>query len=155
MKTWKLILATLVIFVAGIVTGATVAHRLMTAVKSPIPRQPEGVGRNWMMQRPEFLQRLKTELRLTSEQADKVAVILRQSNQRIEPLWELIGPLLQEETAKVRQEIKAVLTPEQQKQFEELAKPRMTRRNDGDLSKGRPNATTGGASKGPKPAPQP
>jgi Spy/CpxP family protein refolding chaperone len=130
-KTWQVIFATLVIFIAGIVTGAMVTRRAIVQERPKGPRSAETVGKHWNIQRPEFFSRLKVELKLEPDQAAKIETILKQSHQRTEPLWDLINPLLQEELGKVRTEIKAVLAPEQQKKFDELLKPRAPREKAG------------------------
>lgn len=143
MKTWKIILSTLVIFVAGIATGVLLVWRLAPHERPRLARPPQPFNRPWEIQRPEFFQRLRTELKLSPGQAQKVENILRQSHQRTEPLWELIGPLLQEEMGKVRAEIKEELTPEQQRRFEESLKVKQPKRPDVE---GNTNRTSRGRS---------
>ena len=94
-KTWKIILATLVIFTAGIITGGMVVRRAMAPNLARFHKTWENSRTQWMIQRPEFFQRMKVELNLTPEQAEKVETLIRQSHLRTEPLWELINPLLQ------------------------------------------------------------
>lgn len=138
-KTWKIVLATLVIFAAGVITGGMVVRRAMAPTVARYHKVWENSRTQWLIQRPEFFQRMKVELNLTPEQIDKVEIQIRQSHLRTEPLWELINPLLQEEFNRVKQDIRKELTPEQQVKFEELMKPRAPRREgDTGKSKGHP-----------------
>jgi len=124
-KTWKIILAALVIFGAGLVTGSLMVwKRPLKPGQSAAKSGTNSWQIPWGMQRPEFLQRVARELELKPEQAGKVESIIRKSNQRTEPLWDMLRPALQEELTRVRTEIRAELTPEQQKKFDEiLARP--------------------------------
>lgn len=135
-KTWKIILATLVIFTAGVITGGMVVRRAMAPNLTRSHKIGDNSRTQWMIQRPEFFQRMKVELNLTSEQAEKVEILIRQSHLRTEPLWELINPLLQEEFTRVKQDIRKELSSPQQTKFEELMKPRAPRR-DGESGKGK------------------
>ncbi len=119
----------MVIFGCGVVTGAllitTVGHRTFwqgdSAFRggannnSPSPLQ---------IQRVEFLHRMERQLNLTSEQRDRIGKIMRASQDRTKPLWELIAPQMRREVKRVEEEIREELTPEQQKKFAELLKPR-------------------------------
>jgi hypothetical protein len=127
-KTWKVILAALVIFVAGAVTGGIVTWqtKLPWRLKSSKPSAgtPTQSQSPWLLQRPDFAQRMKRELELGDQEVAKVEGILRKSRQRTELLWEVLREPLQEELIQVKSEIFAVLTPEQGKKFEELLKPK-------------------------------
>lgn len=74
------------------------------------------------LQRPEFLRRMQKQLDLTASQSDDIAKIVKASQERTRPLWEKISPSLKLEMKKVREEIRQVLTPDQQKKFDELLK---------------------------------
>jgi hypothetical protein len=123
-NTWKVILATLVIFGAGVVTGGllvTYSHRAL----QPPRRAAEGARRPGAHEktlpplnsgsRKEFLDRLDRELHLSREQREHIAAILRQGQQRTHDLW-------QAEMIVTRQKIRAQLEPGQQARFQELLK---------------------------------
>lgn len=122
MNTWKVILATLVIFGCGVLTGAFIvdgrrsnsAHAGERAAKTGIPA--------WQFQRLEFLHKATKHLDLTPEQQQRVEKILRDSQERTKQLWDRVAPQMRDELHKVRESIRAELTPEQEKKFEVLLK---------------------------------
>jgi len=116
-NTWKVILATMVIFAAGVVTGGLLVrnveshysvHRRPGAVRATQPSSPGGM-------RLEFLRRAQRELGLTSEQKQRIDAILKESQDRTRNK-------IREELQRTRTEFREVLTPEQRVQFEELIK---------------------------------
>ena len=117
MNTWKVILATLVIFTAGLVTGGMAVKRLTARAHAEGPRLAPIVPR---LLRAEFIQRLERELRLTPEQHDQLSEIVRQSQERVRTLHEKIGPDLMEEMRSTREQIRNLLSPEQQRRFEQI-----------------------------------
>jgi Spy/CpxP family protein refolding chaperone len=129
-KGWQVILATLVIFGAGMVAGGLLVKRTIHAqvpspaveVKAPISPAP------WHHGRMDFMGRIEKQLDLTPEQQQRIDDIMQQSQERTRPIWELMGPLLREELELVRTEIRAELTPEQQRKYDELLKSRHGKR---------------------------
>lgn len=160
MKTWKVILAAAVIFVAGVLTGAVVVWKARSLPALPAARSATNAPSPWFIHRPEFLDIMKKELALTPEQAEKIGAAVRTSRQRTDFLWEMLKEPLQEELYLLKQNILAVLEPQQQKKFEELIKPRPPRwepgrRWGGDKEGGRPPGSpgqggSGGSSEGQK-----
>jgi hypothetical protein len=73
-------------------------------------------------QRPEFLKRLDRQLELTPEQHERIARIMKASQERTAPLWENIAPQMQDELKRVRKEISQELTAEQRKKWAEMNK---------------------------------
>ena len=129
MRVWKVILATLVIFGAGVITGALVVNlrypaeaRLLTARASATTPPP------LQIQRREFLLRMKRELRLRAEQQQRIEQIIHESQQRTKPLWDQVAPQMQDELRGVKEKIRGELDPEQLTKFEELFKPRGSRK---------------------------
>jgi Spy/CpxP family protein refolding chaperone len=122
---WKVILATMVIFACGVITGAMVTRTVaikteehpMAASNAPTRM---AAGPVWQMQRAEFFKRLDKELNLTAEQHDQIGKILKASQERTQPLWVQIAPQMDAELKKVREEIRGTLTPEQRKKFVEM-----------------------------------
>jgi Spy/CpxP family protein refolding chaperone len=129
---WKVILATMVIFGCGVVTGALlIKTELPAAAAMTTPEAPAHPGNStnppppWAnVQRPEFWRRMEKQLDLTPAQRDQITEIVRQSQERSRPLWEAIAPQMRAEIRRVRGEIRDVLTPDQQKKFDELMKSR-------------------------------
>jgi len=130
-RFWKVILATLVIFGAGVITGALVVNLRypeetrplsVKAAATPAPAPP------LQIQRKEFFLRMKRELRLRAEQQLRIEQIIHESQQRTQPLWDQVAPQMQEELRGVKEKIRGELDPEQQVKFAELLKPRSPRR---------------------------
>lgn len=130
MKIWKVIVAVMLIFGAGVVTGSLLvrtrvapaapqpAAQTMGAPATMISSTPTAPGRQM------FVQRVRHELSLTPEQSSQVDEIMRDSHKRMTKIYEPITPQAREETRRVRQEIQAILTPEQKKKFNEVFKRR-------------------------------
>jgi Spy/CpxP family protein refolding chaperone len=130
---WKVILATVVIFGTGVFTGGllvnTVQHHPKKARPSPPapadthpqvggpsqPRLPE-------ILRKEFVQQLDSALQLTPEQSDAIHKIIADGQRRNSEVWSNAIPLMHQIMIETRQHIREQLTPEQQKQFEDLMK---------------------------------
>lgn len=156
MNVWKIVCATLVIFIAGIVTGAVLV-RLGDRGPKPWVRQPrESINRPATNQagqtdplppnpnRPndpgnpgtgpmsrEFATVLERSLRLTPEQREQVNQLMSEGQERIRALRQGIDPEVRKEMQKTHEQIQALLTPEQRELFQRLMKQRGQRRNDG------------------------
>ena len=135
MNNWKVIFATVVIFGAGVITGGLLANyvqhsthpksarktaaipevhaaatnqpatnQVMRAAETPKLRPPEILNK-------QFLLRLKDELHLTAEENDAIQKIIAEGQNQIRKVMQ-----------DSRLEIRDVLTPDQQKQFDDLVK---------------------------------
>lgn len=127
MSTVKVILATLVIFGAGVLTGA-IALRLalfrvplQTAPANPGPRL---VAPSTVFNRPDFLERLSREASLRADQRKQVEQILQESRKRTEPIAQEFAPMIRAEVQRVREQILLVLDADQKSRFEEILRPR-------------------------------
>lgn len=144
MKVWKVILATIVIFATGVVTGALLSKSTAPAPVSPAPRQQPAPAvapvPSWIVQE-RFLQLLKTELALSPEQFSKLKMVFADSRERMQILMDLINPELQAEKREVADRIRAELTPEQRTRFEQLIK-RQHRQDGTDRNRRRTTNTT-------------
>jgi Spy/CpxP family protein refolding chaperone len=133
-NNWKVILATMVIFGTGVVTGGLLVHyaeggsarvQAPGAARLAQPATPQ-------MLRVEFLRRMGQELKLTAEQREQVDKIIKESQQRSRKIVEPVAPQLREELQRTKEEFRKLLTPEQNTRFEELLKlqqrPREPRR---------------------------
>jgi Spy/CpxP family protein refolding chaperone len=124
-NTWKIILATMVIFGAGVVTGGLLVHHSQRAEVVPArpggPRPfqppPSPVGL-----RVEFLRRAQRELDLSQDQREQIERIIKESQDRTRHIMEPISPRLREEVELTRKDFIAVLTPPQRTRFEEMVK---------------------------------
>ena len=127
MNYWKVILATMVIFGAGVITGGLLVRETQVTKR---PKQARPAATNHQatvqnvtpsqMQRLEFLVRANNELDLTPEQRVRIERVIREGQERTRQLWETIAPDVRKELQLVRERIKAELTPEQRRRFDEL-----------------------------------
>jgi Spy/CpxP family protein refolding chaperone len=124
-NTWKVILATMVIFGAGVVTGSLVVWQ--TAVKHPAKQQhgnavnrsiPTAPG----LTRVEFLRRAERELDLTPEQRTQAEKVIADSQDRTKKIMEPVAPKIREQLNQTKEQFRALLTPEQKSRFDEMLK---------------------------------
>ncbi len=117
MKPWKVILATFVIFAAGLVTGAVWIKK---TTRKTIPVETFLKGPPYIQKY--YLERLRKTLDLTPEQVAKLDKTFADSRERIRILIDIIGPELNDELVAVHQAIENELSSDQKKKFEELLK---------------------------------
>lgn len=125
-KVILVVLATLVIFSTGLVTGIIVVKQLAPPAPRP-PMMGQGQGPGW----PQFLARIQGELDLTPEQRQRIGVILRDSQDRTRGF---AGG----EFRRVREQIYGELQPPQREKFEQLVKERQRRAQEMRNFEGRP-----------------
>jgi hypothetical protein len=137
---WKVILATVVIFGAGVFTGGLLVdfvnhspsrnphHSQANTPHSqtnnpvasrpqefPMPRLAEGMGK-------QFVQQLNDALHLTPDQRGKIEKIIAAGQEQNHAIWTNVAPQMRAVIQDVTQRIRTELTPEQLKPFEELLK---------------------------------
>ena len=141
MNFWKVILATVVIFGAGVFTGGLlvdyVSHSHQKNPRHPqanaamhAPTNTAALPRLLEIPRPplaeklgkQFVQQLNDTLQLTPEQRVKIEKIIADGQDRNRELWTNVAPKMRAVMQEVNQQIRAELTPEQLKPFEELLK---------------------------------
>ena len=154
MNYWKVILATVVIFAAGVVTGGLlvnyVAHThprnlhrapppvaILPRTNSPasgdtnsptLPRLTELLKpRLPELWSKEFVAHLNDALELTPEQRDKIQKIIAEGQELNHSIWTNNAAQMRKVMQDARQQIREELTPEQRKQFEDLMKRPMRR----------------------------
>ncbi len=142
MNFWKVILATVVIFGAGVLTGGLLVnhvdhsytrnphrspanpearlqenhdHAQQHPPEIPMPRLAKELGK-------QFVQQLNDTLKLTPEQHEKIEKIVADGQERNHEIWTNTAPKMRAVMQEVNQQIRAELTPEQLKPFEELLK---------------------------------
>jgi hypothetical protein len=149
MNSWKIILAAVVIFCAGVFTGSLLVKPGSGKVENDaappgapaIRPRPPGEGRGPGSGRPEvplprlaerlskeFVRRLDRELHLTLAQSNNIARIVAEGQEQNRVLWTNVAPHMRKVMQEVNQQIRAELTPEQLKQFEVLMKQMPPRR---------------------------
>jgi Spy/CpxP family protein refolding chaperone len=130
-NNWKVILATMVIFGTGVVTGGLLVRQAdhgrdrrpqhAGAGVHPAPTGPAGV------MRIEFLRRMERELELTPAQREPIDRILKDAQERMKKLMDTVEPRRREEYKRTVEEFRAVLTAEQKERFDALAKQQQQR----------------------------
>jgi Spy/CpxP family protein refolding chaperone len=124
-NTWKVILATMVIFGTGVVTGGLLVHSTARSSRNHQPppvissaraAQPGPPG----VMRLDLLRRMERELDLRPDQRERVDKVLKEGQDQTKEIMEPIEPDLREVVQKAREAFLAVLTPEQRARFDEL-----------------------------------
>lgn len=143
MNTWKVILATMVIFGTGVITGGLLVRQ--TSLKKPArsahgEKQGRATPASPNSLRMEFLRRVEREFDLTPEQHDKIDKILSASQERTKKIMEPVNPRIKEEMQATREAVRTALTPEQRARFDELVKAQLRPR---DAKRGKGGAMNG------------
>jgi len=118
-NTWKIIFATIVIFGAGVITGALLSQRARPAKTADAPpaarpgSQPQSASAGGM--RLEFLRRIQGDLNLTEEQRERIDKILKDGQERARRI-------IHDEVHQIKEEFRQALTPAQQAHFDELVR---------------------------------
>ena len=132
-NAWKPILAAVVIFAAGVVTGGFVVD--FGAPKPPraFPRErgprnaehPPGSRMegqlNWLMKR------IQRDLKLTDEQVAKVESAFKASREEMKLAFEELRPRMHASTEKLKEKLRGDLTEEQLAKFEKYLRPPASR----------------------------
>ena len=151
MNVWKIVCATLVIFIAGIVTGVVLvrlgehgprpwnrlpremANQPHAPTNPPLanpshPNNPNGNNPgNLAPMNREFVPLLERQLRLTAKQREEVEHIMKATQERIRALRSGIEPEIRTEMRQAQEQIRGVLTPEQLEQYQRLMKRQQKR----------------------------
>jgi len=124
MNSWKIILAAVVIFAAGVLTGGLLVNHVSRAHPGNHhpPREPEDFIPRPELLKTNFVQRLDKAVHLTPEQSNEIEKIIAEGQQRNRELWKEVAPQFHPIFQEVHRRIREVLSPAQQKQFEELLK---------------------------------
>jgi hypothetical protein len=141
-NTWKAILATLVIFGAGVLTGGLLVSYSDRAAHNPSTK-PVGAETQRVLSgstnasaardgkmpaalpvplRKDFVERLDKELKLKPEQRERIEKIISTGQEQTKKIWQKIEPEMNGAMTETRDRIRCELSPEQQTQFEELLK---------------------------------
>lgn len=151
MNVWKIVCATLVIFIAGIVTGVVLV-RLGERGPRPWNRPPrEAVSQPFASTNPpsanpgrsnnsggnnsgnlaplnrEFVPLLERQLRLTLKQREAVEHIMKATQEKIRELRTSVEPEIRKEMRQAQEQIRGVLTPEQRDLYQRLMKRQQKR----------------------------
>ena len=134
MKTWQIILATIAIFVAGLVTGGATALGLAgwarNRASNSFPRENAPGGRSGQQMQafgPQLMRNLANRLDLSPEQRARIGPIVKRAVQELareRREVQLESALLIE---KMQDQISEVLTPDQRVKFEDLVRKQRDR----------------------------
>ena len=117
------VLATVVIFGAGVVTGSLIVKRTARVqIGQPF------WGRFEMMRRA--IDELDRQGELTARQRARIDQIVQNNQELIADYFSILEPDVQQVFRKMRESIREELTPEQRKLFEEFARKRLNRPGD-------------------------
>ena len=124
-NAWKPILAALVIFAAGVVTGGLTVQ-IRQPPLAPVPGANPPIKKVPAMPREaqlrELSRRMQSELDLAPEQRDRIEAIVRDSQERMKTVRDEVGKKVGEEFRGMRQRIRSELTPDQRRKFAEIMK---------------------------------
>ena len=95
-----------------------------------------------------FLRVLEEELKLTSDQSQKIRAILEEAHRESEVIRREFGPRLHEQMERTRGRIEALLTPEQKERFERMRRDRRRGADRSLLGEGASGAATPGPGSG-------
>jgi Spy/CpxP family protein refolding chaperone len=114
MSIWKTILAVITIFVLGTVFGLVISRHFVPGPPPP----PEGPAR--MLPLPQLDRLLDQDL--SSEQKREISKILEELRSELEELRKRARPEIDRKMQEAQRQIREILTPEQQEQFDQLIK---------------------------------
>ena len=124
MSAWKVIFATLVIFAAGLVVGGLVVHEIGVVNPAATRTAPPLNANPSQFRLQLLLHRMDRELALTPDQDSQIRKIIASSQDRTTRLWKPVVVEMDKQTQDTCEQIRAVLTPEQQAKFDAFPKMR-------------------------------
>lgn len=166
MSVWRVILATAVIFIAGLIAGGLAVHQLhvrrqqsaetnLVAAppmpdrvlwpRTPTNNVPPANPSAWKRLTVDFLDRFGEELALTAEQRSRIEVIITDGQKRTKEISDQLQPKLREELKHTREQIRAELDPEQRAKFDAIYKAKTPPRKPGDPAPAKKGDAKGGA----------
>ena len=130
---WKPILAAIIIFVAGVLTGSFVVNFTMPQPARAFPRDfsPDRQKQNsthragdrvegqlqWLMRR------MQRDLKLSDEQAEKIQVAFKESREEMKTAFDELQPRLRASTEKLKDKLRGDLTEQQIEKFSKYLRP--------------------------------
>ncbi len=137
-NNWKPILAALIIFAAGYVTGGlTLGGYRGGATRDEPVRAEQRRGPKPERSKDGHLRdlcgRLQEELRLTPSQRERIEEIVRLAHERVKVVADKMRPLIRSEFKQMERDILEELTPEQAEKFEAIIRERESKFNRGDI----------------------
>jgi len=145
--SWKIIVATLVIYIAGLVTGTYLTDLREAPSRTSENRRDPSTPRGPRMH--DFIQRFGNELSLSEQQRTNITQILKTSQERMDVLMKELQDPIREEFSRVNAEIKDQLSDEQNAQFEKIMEKRRSQRGRGGFGPGGPGRGRGNRGQDP------
>jgi hypothetical protein len=127
-NTWKAILAALVIFGAGFITGNLLNRITESKVVTPVPHNTAHSQQTLpleQLRRVELMGRVQKELDLSPDQRARIEKVVGEGQERIRDLWDQVAPDIHDEYEDVKKKFCDILTPDQKKRFEDLMKQQL------------------------------
>jgi hypothetical protein len=138
-NAWKVILATLVIFGAGVITGGLLVRFVDSSTPHPPQTQPGtpekhsgtvgATARQNKLPAPlpgplrkDFLDRLDHDLKLDPKQHECIEKIICEGQEKTKAIWDEVEPDMHDVLVETRSRICSELTPEQRACFEQSVK---------------------------------
>ena len=128
MKIWMTILAALVLFCTGAVSGGLAVKLYEVHHRARLAKATMNSGPGWS-QRADLLKRLERHITLTPAQHQQIEQILSDSQNRMKAIWSRVSPEAREEYKTTNQRILSILTEDQGKVFEEMVHNRVGRKD--------------------------
>lgn len=132
MNTWKAILAALVIFGAGFVTGNVLSRISDVSKTAPVaaasahnPTHSQQTLPLEQLRKVELMGRVQKDLDLTPDQRARIEKIIGDGQDHIRDLWNQVAPDIRDEYDDVKKKLCDVLTPQQKKRFDELMRQQL------------------------------
>lgn len=140
MNTWKVILATVIIFAAGALTGGLLV-RYSESMRSQVPRKVDNGNANGFQQtnsnrevklpaplmgplRKDFVDRLQKELKMDAAQRERIEKVIIEGQEITRLIWLEVEPDIYHTMVETKDKIRSELSPEQKAKFELLLKPK-------------------------------
>ncbi len=137
MNIWRVIAATFVIFLAGVIAGAIATNHYHARQSRPAPAPtaslpehalwprtstnvPPASTNAWRRLTTDFMASFGKELNLTPEQAAKIETIITDGQKRTKDLSDQLQPKVRDQMRETRESIRTELTPDQRKKFDTL-----------------------------------
>jgi len=156
---WKVILATIVIFVCGLVSGVLLVKTTnenvrpaaavdlapaipqvstsnapapilaLTPTNSAVYTKTNVVWAPFQAQRMALIRQMVNRLHLDPDQKERISQIIKESQERNKQLWQEIAPQMREELNRVTAEIREELRPGQAKRFMDMLRESRREKN--------------------------
>jgi hypothetical protein len=163
-SVWRVILATFVIFCAGVIAGGVAVNQFHLRRLQANPAVPAGVTPDlalwprtptnnvppsnpsaWKRLTVDFLDHFGKELELSPDQRQRIEVIITDSQKRTKELSDQLQPKLREEVRQARDLIRAELDPDQRRRFDAIHKGKPSQKKSEKKPAGDTNAPAAGS----------